>query len=91
MAKRVYFVTALSEAEDVAKKIGEIAPGEDAYQLAPDKWFVAFEGVSQTLAEKLGIRGNPHVGTGLVLPVTNYSGRAPAPLWEWLTLKMEQA
>ncbi|QTO49434.1 hypothetical protein [Burkholderia latens] len=89
MAKKVYFVTALSGADKVAEKLKEVASEDETYRLAADKWFVTFEGISQQLAEKLGIRGDPHVGTGLVFPVSSYSGRAPTTLWEWLKLKME--
>lgn len=90
MAKQVYFVTAISKPAALAESLKELFPDEaDRYELASDKWFVVFDGISRDLAEKLKIRSEEFVSTGLVMPVTSYSGRAPTGLWEWLKLKME--
>lgn len=89
MTKQVYFVAALTSPEAVEAKLRELVP-DDAmrYKLAHDKWFVSFDGITNDLAEKIGIRSDPYVGTGLVFPVSSYSGRAPTPVWDWLKLRM---
>lgn len=88
MVHSVHFVTALSEAEQVRARIHEIIPDDDRFELAPDKWMITFDGVAQDLAERVGVRGgDERIGTGLVLPVTTYSGRAPSSLWDWLRAK----
>jgi hypothetical protein len=89
MARSIYFVTALTEAQKVRDRLKTIIPADDErYELADDKWMVAYEGPAQDLAERAGIRSGEHqIGTGLVLPVTTYSGRAPTTLWDWLRAK----
>lgn len=92
MNKSVFFVTALSDPEAVEEKIKAVIPDEnDRYELAEGQWLVVFEGISRTLAEKLNIRGEPHVSTGIVLPVMSYSGRAEPSLWEWLNKQMNRS
>jgi hypothetical protein len=89
MAKQVYFVTALTAPELVEQKLMVAIPDASMrYKLGPDKWFVSFDGITHDLAEKLGIRSDPYVGTGLVIPVASYSGRAPTGVWDWLKLRM---
>jgi hypothetical protein len=55
--------------------------------LTADTWLVAYEGTTKSLAEKLGIRSG-EVGTGVVFPISNYSGRASSDTWEWLGLNV---
>lgn len=88
MAGNVYFVTALTESSKVRARLHSLVTDDDRFELAPDKWMVVYEGPGQELAEKAGVRsGAEQIGTGLVLPVTTYSGRAPSPLWDWLRKK----
>jgi hypothetical protein len=85
MANNVFFVTAHSKAPKVRERINAIIPVNDRYELAENQWMVKFGGATQELAEKAGIRGgDDRIGTGLVLSVTTYSGRAPTGLWDWL-------
>jgi hypothetical protein len=85
MAKNLYFVVALTEAQKVRERIQSVIAESDRYELAVDKWFVSYDGVGQDLAETAGIRsGDQRLGTGLVMPITTYSGRAPTTLWDWL-------
>jgi hypothetical protein len=91
MAQQVYFVTALTNAPEVRERLGLVIENPALiYELANDKWLVAFDGISSDLAEKLQIRTDPHIGTGLVFPVGAYSGRAPTDVWEWLRLRTTQ-
>lgn len=91
MAGSVFFVTSLKAGQNGAlnKRLKSLIPDDDdRYELAPDKWMVFFDGTARELAEKSGVRGGEEpIGTGLVLPVTTYSGRAPGDLWEWLRKK----
>lgn len=85
MATQLFFVTALSQKEAVKAKVEEVIPDTAMrYELAPDRWVLAYEGTPTDLAQKLGIRGDPHVGSGLVMTFGTYSGRAPSTFWEWL-------
>ena len=85
MAGNLYFVTALSEPAKVRERVHAVIPADDRYELSGDKWMVVYEGTGLDLAERAGIRsGEDRVGTGLVLPVTTYSGRAPTTFWDWL-------
>jgi len=88
MAESIYFVTALQNAPAVRERIIQLVPEDSRYELAPDKWMIAYDGLAQEFAEAAGIRGGDKVvGTGLVLPVSTYSGRAPSTLWDWLRSK----
>lgn len=88
MSGSIFFVTALSKAPEVRKRLFDLIPDDDRFELAPDRWMVVYEGLARDLAEKAGIRGgDDQIGTGLVLPVTTYSGRANSALWEWLSVK----
>ena len=88
MAESIYFVTALSEPAKVSERLSSLVEADDRFELARDKWMVAYDGLGQDLAEKVGVRGGEErIGTGLVLPVTTYSGRASSGLWDWLRKK----
>jgi hypothetical protein len=88
MAGNLYFLTALTEAPSVKQRVHSIIPEGDLFELAGDKWMVVYEGTGQDLAESAGIRsGDQRIGTGLVMPVTTYNGRAPTPFWDWLKAK----
>jgi uncharacterized protein YbjT (DUF2867 family) len=53
------------------------------YDLRPDLFVLPYEGTARDLADKLGIRGGEK-GSGLVVLIGGYSGRAPSDFWEWL-------
>lgn len=89
MSDKVFFATATLNAPAVKARVREVIPAEDRFDLASDKWFISFDGTARELAEKIGVRGKTDtvVGSGLVLPVTTYSGRSSTALWEWLQNK----
>lgn len=90
MAKQIFFVTALTKAENVKAKLEAAIPeAELRFQLAPDRWMVYAEGPAGKLADQFGIRGDPFVGNGLVLALGSYAGRAPSALWEWIKARTE--
>ncbi|CAO3372932.1 hypothetical protein [Azospirillum argentinense] len=68
------------------KTIGAVLERQAAgrfYALKDDVWLVTYDGTTQKLAEDLGIRDGRN-GSGLVIPVPNYSGRGAPELWEWI-------
>jgi hypothetical protein len=92
MNKTVFFITAISDPEAIADRLKTVIQDDnDRYELVDGQWFVAFEGISRSLAEQLGIRGEPHLSNGVVIPVMSYSGRADPSLWEWLHKQMNRS
>lgn len=88
MANNVYFLTAHSQAPLVRQRVMKMFSEDDRFELANDQWLVVFDGTTQELAERAGIRGgDDRIGTGLALSVTTYSGRASTGLWDWLKAK----
>jgi hypothetical protein len=85
---QVFIVLITSDEHDVAQTLRGAVPKGDWFEIAGDKFAVTFDGTSRDLAEKIGIRANPSVGSGIVFPITTYSGRADPALWEWLSLKL---
>lgn len=55
--------------------------------LAPSVYFVSYKGTTQELSAALGYGDDKTIGTGVVLPVSNYFGYAPKDLWEWLRIQ----
>jgi hypothetical protein len=82
MATQIFVVIAKTGVPAIGEALKNVAP-EGTYSIKDDAWLVQFEGTSQDLAEKLGIRDAKN-GTGIVMPITNYSGRGPLDMWEWL-------
>ena len=81
----VFFVVALANKEKLKAAVHEA--DSDAFELKDDSWFLKYEGTARALAEKLGMISGA-TGNGVVVPVSNYSGRAPADVWEWLKLRI---
>lgn len=48
-----------------------------------DTWLATFDGTAREFAEKIGIRPG-ETGSGLVLSIGSFSGRAAPEIWEWL-------
>lgn len=92
MARQLYFVAVLTHAREVGEQLRSvIGDDEFVYKLDEDKWFVSFDGIARDLAEKIGIRSNPSIGTGLVIPAQSWAGRAPTQLWDWLKLRAAES
>jgi hypothetical protein len=88
MSNNVYCITAHAEAAKVGARIKSLISDEDIFPLASNQWMVKYEGTTQELAEKAGVRsGEDFIGKGIVLSVTTYSGRANTELWDWLKAK----
>jgi hypothetical protein len=83
----LYFVAALNNPAQVTAAAKKLVQESDFHEVAPDKFFVNFEGTSVDLSGKLGL-ADGSTGTGIVLLVTSYHGRAPKSIWEWINLKL---
>lgn len=90
----IFFVTPISDAAALKRAIKEKI-GDEVYFLPGHSGaaFVAFNGTTKDLSDALGITSNDEVrvSTGVVLPVSNYYGRGPTDMWEWLKVRMERA
>ena len=85
MPAQMFIFVVTKEAERVREVI-ERLPADRYFMLKSDTWFVLFDGTPRKLAENLGIRDGT-VGSGIVAPITSYSGRASGDLWDWLAVK----
>src|SRR5215469_10481525 len=98
MARTVFIVLIPFDGDSdlVLNKARENLPESDIFEIDSDKLAIAFDGTSRDLAEKIGILGSPTVSSGVtspvssgvVFPVSTYSGRADPALWEWLGSKI---
>lgn len=52
-------------------------------------WFIDFNGTTKELSDVLGITTGQS-GTGIILGVTTYFGRAPTDMWEWIKTRLER-
>jgi hypothetical protein len=67
-------IVATANPENVGTEIRDKFRGK-FYELKSDTWFVSFDGTTRQLAEEVGIR-NGTIGSGVVAPITGFSGRA---------------
>ena len=51
----------------------------------PMAYFVSYNGTTRELAEAIGL-SDGKLGTGIVIPVSNYYGYAAKDLWEWIRI-----
>jgi hypothetical protein len=82
VANQVFIVGATAHSVEVAKTIAEKHFG-NFFELKPDTWFISFDGTTRQLAEDIGIRSGES-GSGVVAPLTGFSGRASKDVWDWL-------
>jgi hypothetical protein len=90
MTRKIFIVLVPfgGDEDAVLEKAREALPASDIFVIDSDKFAVVSDGTSRDIAEKLGIRGEPVVSSGVVFPVSSYSGRADPALWEWLDSKL---
>jgi len=74
----------------MAARLKERFP-DDHIAVGGNIWFVAGSGTAKEMSDKLGVTPveSPETTSGvIVVSLTGYFGRAPAPIWEWLAAKM---
>lgn len=59
----------------------------DHLSLQPGEWLVADEGTAQTVSEKIGVGFTDPKNAALVVGVSNYFGRQPPEVWDWIKAK----
>jgi hypothetical protein len=87
----VFVVVLRKEIEKVTERI-EAFPEDSTFKLNDNTWLVSFTGTTRGLAEKLGFRDEAPAwiegASGIAFPISNYSGRWPTEVWEWLGIHM---
>ena len=58
------------------------------YSLGGSTWLVAGLGTAQEISDKLGISEGTN-GSGIVLQISGYYGRANPNIWAWIKAKWE--
>ncbi|WP_423065432.1 hypothetical protein [Devosia sp. CN2-171] len=82
----VYVVVVKKGKVQVAEQIAAL-PKDSVYALSDNSWLVDYEATTQAFAEAIKIRTNNDV-SAIAFPISNYSGRFPTDVWEWLKLHM---
>lgn len=85
----MFIVVPQKSGETILEAIKRELPN-DYYVLTSGESLVSFSGTTKELSDRLGITSGES-GTGLVLSITNYYGRAPTDIWEWMKVKMERS
>lgn len=68
-------------------KVDEHFAETSKFFLRDGAWLVDYDGTTQLLSEKLGIRAGD-TEPGVVFLIANYSGRAAPDIWEWLSKRV---
>ena len=74
----------------IASNLAQRFPGK--FMEAGDRlWFVADEGTTFSVSEKLGVKGKAggEITSIVILPVTTYWGHANPAVWEWIKNQLE--
>lgn len=85
----------IPDSKQLKQAIESTIPNDNWYELqANSGWLVNFSGTTIELTNHIGITGqapgeSSTVGSAIVIPVTNYYGRGPTDMWEWLKTRME--
>ena len=86
----VYFVALQEGATSVEERLRELASGSaEYYKVSPTEFLVSLDGTTKEVSDKLGITVEDKA-VGIVVAISNYYGRAPADVWEWLKREMER-
>jgi hypothetical protein len=79
-----------------AAVVKHIPSSADRYQLQASRgWLIKFGGTTVELSDHLELTGQQKgegspVGSALIVPVSNYYGRGPTDMWEWLKNRLEE-
>jgi DNA polymerase III delta prime subunit len=80
----VFVVVATRNTDAIEEQVKDLVSEDSQFRLREGVWLVDYDGTTRTLAEKLRIRDERPVGSGVVFSIANYSGRTVADVWEWL-------
>ena len=79
----LYAIIALSEPEKLKQAV-ITQYGANHYEFGRSTWFVADDGSSKQVSDRLGLTNGGIGSTGVVLLFTAYSGWGPPGAWAWL-------
>lgn len=82
--KQLFLVVATNNAPAVDARL--VSLDVPKFKVADNAWFVSYPGTANDAAEDFGLRITDVVGSGVVVSVNNYAGRANPDTWEWLKL-----
>lgn len=77
----LYLVVAIRGANDIKGRLEGVAPKH--FPVKDDVWLATFDGTPRELSDKLGIHSG-ETGSGIVVAVSAWGGRAPKDVWDWL-------
>jgi hypothetical protein len=61
----------------------------DHYKVADREWLVSGMGSARAISDQLGISEGTS-SSAIVFKMTNYFGRAPTEIWDWIQSKSEK-
>lgn len=61
---------------------------DNFYKHSPHSWFVASKKTAKAISDELGFTEGK-VGTGIVMALGDYYGRANRDMWAWIKTKLE--
>jgi hypothetical protein len=88
-------VPLLKDIQPLKNALEQTLSSDSYYQLQADSgYLINFSGTTIELSNHIGITGQaegelPTVGSCLIVPVTNYYGRGPTNMWEWIKTRIE--
>jgi hypothetical protein len=83
----IFLVTPIDQPELVIAAVKFIFP-DDFYSIPKtNSWVVHFPGNAKELSDRLGLTANENGMTGIVVGLSDYSGKIPVDLEEWLQSK----
>lgn len=85
----IFLITPILEPAKVAASVKSNF-AEDYYAIPnTNSLLVHYSGTTKELSDKLGITSGEN-GTGVIVAFSNYYGRAPTDIWEWIKSRLER-
>lgn len=86
----LFLLTPIQNPDRLAAKVAERF-GVNAYMVqSTHAWVIDYNGTAKELSDELGIT-NGSVGTGVIVSIGTYYGRASPDMWEWMKVRLERS
>lgn len=89
----IFAVLSLTDNKKLEEIIVEKFP-TNHYKITSTQWIVSSKETAKQLSDTLGItvdgKGLGPTGSGIILGISSYWGRAHTDIWEWMKVKMEE-
>lgn len=81
----IFLVIPIADPSGVKKALMDNKAGNrlDFIDLPREGFFVSYAGTTKELSDQIGISDGSS-GTGIVVAVSSYFGRAPTNIWDWV-------